>query len=214
VTEPAEDTLALTAYRTDLTDGPAPEPADRRRAWMDASYHRFAYRCLPMPMANQAGWWVRNDADFVVRWDGGQDRSALTIRPTDGGRPATAAGHFGQGILTFPFRLLFRAPPGWNLLVRGPADLPKDGAPALEGLVETDWAVSTFTMNWQITRPDTDVEFRAGEPICMARMTGQAGPCVAECRRATIALTRARNGRTMVPRAARRRSARTSDSRR
>jgi hypothetical protein len=37
----------------------------------------------------------------------------------------------------------------------------------LEGLVETDWAVMPFTMNWQITRPRTPVRWEAGEPVCM-----------------------------------------------
>jgi hypothetical protein len=36
----------------------------------------------------------------------------------------------------------------------------------LEGLVETDWATSTFTMNWKLTRPGS-VRFEAGEVFCM-----------------------------------------------
>jgi hypothetical protein len=37
----------------------------------------------------------------------------------------------------------------------------------LEGVVETDWAVATFTMNWKLTRPNHPVRFEAGEPFCM-----------------------------------------------
>jgi hypothetical protein len=44
--------------------------------------------------------------------------------------------------------------------------MPKDGASALEGLVETDWATSTFTMNWKLTRPG-EVVFEQDEPFCM-----------------------------------------------
>ena len=33
--------------------------------------------------------------------------------------------------------------------------------------METDYAVATFTMNWQITRPDTWITFMVGEPIAM-----------------------------------------------
>jgi hypothetical protein len=62
---------------------------------------------------------------------------------------------------------MFRTPPGYNLLARGPANWPKDGAYALDGVVETDWAVATFTMNWKITAIDRPVLFDEGEPFCM-----------------------------------------------
>jgi hypothetical protein len=51
--------------------------------------------------------------------------------------------------------------------VRGPANSPKDGVQALEGIVETDWADATFTMNWQMTRPYLTVTFEVDEPIAL-----------------------------------------------
>lgn len=51
--------------------------------------------------------------------------------------------------------------------MRGPANCPKEGIYALEGVVETDWTTSTFTMNWHLTRPGLTVPFEAGEPNCM-----------------------------------------------
>ena len=45
--------------------------------------------------------------------------------------------------------------------------MPKDGVSALEGIVETDWVDSTFTMNWKLTRANHQVVFEAGEPIAM-----------------------------------------------
>lgn len=82
-------------------------------------------------------------------------------------QPPPVESHFGYGILTWRIPYLFRTPPGYNLLVRGPANSPKDGVAALEGLVETDWAVATFTMNWKITRTGHPVRFEAGEAFCM-----------------------------------------------
>jgi hypothetical protein len=63
--------------------------------------------------------------------------------------------------------MLFRTPPGYDLLVRGPANHPKDAVSALEGIVETDWASSSFSMNWKFTRQLMPVRFEVGEPICM-----------------------------------------------
>ncbi|MFI1889310.1 DUF6065 family protein [Streptomyces jumonjinensis] len=158
----------LVAYRLPDTPDMPIVPAPVQRNWWDAAPLRYAYRCLPLLMANQNGWWILNDNTFTVRWNGGTSTAALSVRYTDGEADRRQAmSHFGHGILTFHVPYLFRTPPGWNLLVRGPANLPKDGAHPLEGLVETDWAVATFTMNWKITRPDADIVFEAGEPLLM-----------------------------------------------
>jgi hypothetical protein len=82
-------------------------------------------------------------------------------------RGSNASSHFGYGIVTWNPRLLFHTPPGWNLVARGPANRPKRGITALEGIVETDWADATFTMNWQMTEPGFPVVFEAGEPYCL-----------------------------------------------
>jgi uncharacterized protein DUF6065 len=161
-----ESTLPLIAYRVarnhmDITAAPI------RREWMDATSERFVNRCLPLLIANQSGWWLINAETFVARWDGGDHVSSVHIEYEGVARHHDASSHFGYGIVTWRVPVLIRTPPGWNLLVRGPANLPKDGAWPLEGVVETDWAVSSFTMNWKMTRPDTDVEFRAGEPFAM-----------------------------------------------
>ena len=161
-----DEELALVAYRVSRGHLDV-VPAPLRREWIDATNSRFASRCLPMLIANQAGWWLVNPETFVVRWDGTDQVGGLRIEHEGVSRYQMVSSHFGYGILTWRVPLLFRTPPGWNLLVRGPANLPKDGASALEGVVETDWAVASFTMNWKITRPGADVEFRAGEPFAM-----------------------------------------------
>ena len=74
---------------------------------------------------------------------------------------------FGSGILTFTIGYLFRTAPGYNLHVRGPANSPKDGIVALEGVVESDWTEAAFTMNWKVTRPNHPVVFEENEPIAM-----------------------------------------------
>jgi len=142
-------------------------PADGKREWMDNTRDRFAYRCLPMLIANQAGWFILNSHRFRMIWNGGQGLNDLHIEYLEGGEPYPAISHFGHGILTFSLPYLFRTPTGYNLLARGPANLPKDGIAALEGLVETDLTSATFTMNWKVTRPNYEILFEVGEPVCM-----------------------------------------------
>ncbi len=158
--------LTMTAYRT-TPSGPPIVPATKLRTWMDATDERFAYRCLPLLIANQAGWFILNEHAFEAIWDGTAALSAIRIRSVGPLGPTRAVSHFGSGVLTFHIPYVFRTPPGYNLLVRGPANWPKDGIQALEGLVETDWAAATFTMNWKFTRARRWVRFEAGEPICL-----------------------------------------------
>ncbi|MGH7509248.1 MAG: DUF6065 family protein [Gemmatimonadales bacterium] len=141
-------------------------PAPRHRAWMNATDERYAYRCLPLVMANQAGWILTSGRTVVARWSGGPGCDDLTI-VSPGNENPPASSQFGYGILTWEIPFIFRTSPGYNLLARGPANWWKDGAVALEGLVETDWAVATFTMNWKIIRPGHEVRFDPADPICM-----------------------------------------------
>jgi Family of unknown function (DUF6065) len=159
---PAPTLMAFRLFPTTFAIHPAP----RRRAWMDGIGARFAYRCLPLVMANQAGWILTSGRTVIARWSGGRDPDDLTVQSPDGEDPP-ASSQFGHGILSWEIPFLFRTSPGYNLLVRGPANWWKDGAVALEGLVETDWAVATFTMNWKLTRPRLPVRFEPGDPVCM-----------------------------------------------
>jgi len=160
---PDED-LHLTAYR--LNDAAAHlRPAPIERDWMEATGERFAYRCLPLNIANAHGWEILCPVGFAAGWTGGPSADAVVVQ-TDGGAPAVATSHFGNGILTFHIPVLFRTPPGFDLWVQGPVNRPKDGIYPLSGVVETDWAVATFTMNWVFTRPGVLLRFEAGEPFC------------------------------------------------
>lgn len=146
---------------------PLIRPAEATRDWMTATPEAFAYRCLPLNIANAHGWEILSPCAFDARWWGGTGTDQVDIRITSGANTAPApVSLFGQGVLTFHIAGLFRTPPGWNLWVGGSPNQPKDGIFPLSGIVETDWAPYTFTMNWRFTRAHRWVHFDAGEPIC------------------------------------------------
>lgn len=183
------DERRFIAYETHPQDDMPIVAPPVERDWMDRSIQRFAYRCLPLAIANRAGWMIRNPTTFMAVWNGGLNKQDVEIHfnpPPDplapfrasttaapaGPTPAPATdgriiSHFGSGVVTFSIPYLFRTPRSINLWVKGPTNYIKDGAQPLEGIVETDWGPSTFTMNWKLTRPRQPVVFRAGEPICM-----------------------------------------------
>lgn len=143
------------------------EPAPIQRDWMDEMPTRAAHRCLPILIANQAGWFVSLTTRVEAVWNGGQGMKDIQVIVEDGGAPVMAASHFGFGILTFNLPYLFKTPKGIALWARGPANRPKKHIVALEGIVETDWNPATFTMNWKFTRRNRPVVFEPGEPVCM-----------------------------------------------
>jgi hypothetical protein len=156
----------LIAYQIYENDFAPIRPATRERKWMDDADQRFPYRCLPLVMANQYGWEILSTHHVRVSWDGTSTPEGLNIENLCGNGPLHCHSHFGEGVLTFQIPFLFKTPNGWNLMVRGPTNNPKDGIAALDGIIETDWAHATFTMNWRFTRACT-VEFSVGEPICL-----------------------------------------------
>lgn len=160
--------MRLICYRTS-DQAPKIVPAPLERDWMDATPQGYAYRCLPLNIANSHGWLILNPVPFVAHWNGGPDITSVTAMPTgtDARSPMLAASHFGNGVLTISITGLFRTEPGWDLWVGGPANMIKDGIQPLTGIVETDWSPFTFTMNYKFTRPFVPVTFAQDEPYCM-----------------------------------------------
>ena len=145
---------------------PLIRPAPATRAWMDDTPESFAYRCLPLNIANAHGWEVLSPCGFEAIWNGAPDTGAIQIRLDPGADPQRVpVSLFGQGVLTFHIEGLFRTPPGWNLWIGGSPNRQKDAIQPLAGVVETDWSPFTFTMNWRFTRPGQSVRFEAMEPI-------------------------------------------------
>ncbi len=163
------DNSAITALTKGPDGGWIIEPASATRQWMDETQQRFAYKCLPIVMANQAGWVVRIPGGVRATWKGGDGMGEMKIQVVGGPDhfKNQVVGTFGHGIISFTLPWLFRTPEGVGLLVRGVPNTWRAGAVPLEGVVETDWATQAFTMNWRVTTPNKPVVFRAGDPICM-----------------------------------------------
>ncbi len=157
------DKLHLECFAEDRADLKL-RPAPHRRDWMDASSDGYAYRCLPLAIANAHGWEALTPGRIEARWNGGKTHEAIDVRAAPGERPL-AVSHFGEGVLTFHIPCLFRTPPGYDLFVMGPTNRVKAHIQPLNGVVETDWSPFSFTMNWIFTTPGETVVFEKDEPV-------------------------------------------------
>lgn len=158
-------TSKLTCYK--VHENPCRIVAARsNRQWMDDTDQRFAYRCLPLSIANAMGWELLLPTSITARWNGGSGIDDVQIESTDGSdTESVASSHFGHGVLTFHVGYLFRTELGTGIWARGIPNRPKDGIAPLEGVIETDWLDFTFTMNWKFTRVG-EVTFEKDEPFC------------------------------------------------
>jgi len=135
------------------------------RKWMDETPNKFAYRCLPLVMANQLGWDILSPVRFTSLWKGGINPEDVLVYGPEGIK-SFVKPHFGSGVLTFTLNCTFRTDPETELLVTGPFNVVKPGIMPLTGLVESWWLPFTFTMNWKFTHPGQVVVFEKDEPLC------------------------------------------------
>lgn len=136
---------------------------ERDRRWMDETQESYAYRCLPLNIANQHGWAVYPAKEIKAIWTGGSRIEDIDIFHDGEGIAASA---FGHGVLTFHILHVIKLPPQYNLHISGAPNIVKRGIVPLTGIYEADWAPFSFTMNWKFTEPDMEVRFPPEEPIC------------------------------------------------
>ena len=164
------DDTVLKQHRTDGT-GWEWGWADWQRDWMNATPHRYAYRCLPLTIVNQTGWWIRNPVGFTAAWRGPTAPGSIEFR-FDAAPELWRNwinSQFGEGIITWNTPFLFRTKPeGSRLLICGPVNYFKQNVQPLTALIESDWVSMSFTMNWKIMKPNEPVRFEMGEPLFQA----------------------------------------------
>ena len=131
--------------------------ADWQRTWMNNTPQRYAYRCLPLTIVNQTGWWIKNPVGFTATWRGGTHPGSIEFQFDASGEVWSQwiNSQFGEGIITWNTPFLFRTKPqGSRLLVCGPVNYFKANAHPLTALIESDWISMSFTMNYKIMIPN------------------------------------------------------------
>jgi hypothetical protein len=139
---------------------------DKKRNWFPA----YAYRCLPLTVGNQQGFYITTEYDFSFHWDGGEDVSSTTFdfyeedKVLDTMYPRIDS-HFGSGIITISLPIHLRTPPKVNLMTINPPNVVLPNITVLTGVVESDNLRRDFTFNLKIQMPNIKVKIPAGTPL-------------------------------------------------
>ena len=120
------------------------------------------YQCLPMVSANTLGWTLYNPFEFSARWNGGGGVDDVSVT-TD--HPDWVKSWFGHGTFSIHPQFIVRTSPGIDLLIRAVPNHFKPAVMTFDGIVETDWIKSSFTINFRLTMPLVKVTFAVDEPL-------------------------------------------------
>lgn len=140
------------------------EPAGLKRKWMDSTSHQYAYRCLPLNVANQHGWCVYPNSDIILKCEENTDGARDHVKILKN-RDNLASSHFGFDTFTLSIPFLVRTPPGYSLWIGGAPNHKMKHVQPLTGIYETDWAPYSFTMNWMFTTYNQNVVFTTYDPL-------------------------------------------------
>lgn len=141
------------------------KPMQLQRDWMDKTNLKYAYRCLPLNIANQHGWAIYPKKEIVVRCKR-DDRLIQEDIVFDKNPDNLALSHFGYGTLTFSMHFTPRVAEGYSLWIGGAPNHFINGITPMTGLYEADWGPFSATMNWKFTRKNFDVKFTPNDPFC------------------------------------------------
>lgn len=134
-----------------------------KRDWMDATYKKHAYQCLPVTTANVSGWEIVLPQDVVVLWEGGNTTPKILEGEFYNQRQLAYGGIIGM--VSFSVGWAFGTEDGYETFISGPPNYYVDGAFALSAIIPTSWWPDEFQMNWMITKVNEPITFAAGTPF-------------------------------------------------
>lgn len=144
---------------------PKIEQSRIQRDWMDETYNKHAYQCLPVTFANVYGWEMQMEDDLVVQWDGGQNPARiLSGEYSSSGRMQAVSSIIGM--ISIQMSWVIRTEEGYDTWFSGSPNYFIDGAAPLSATIPTWWWPDESQMNWKITKIGEPVVFKAGTPFC------------------------------------------------
>lgn len=134
-----------------------------KRDWMDNTYKKHAYQCLPVTTANVHGWEVLLPHDVIVQWEGGNNNVKILSGESYMDRTLVYGGIIGM--VSFSVGWAFGTEDGYETWISGSPNYFIDGASPLSAVIPSSWWPDEFQMNWIITKIGEPVIFPAGTPF-------------------------------------------------
>ena len=134
-----------------------------KRDWMDATYNKHAYQCLPMTYANVYGWELQLQQEVVVEWDGTNTPPKILSGGAIGDQVIATASIIGM--ISFRTGYSFKTDEPYSTWIGGAPNFFVSGAEPLSAIIPSSWWPDPFEMNWKINKINEPVVFNAGMPF-------------------------------------------------
>ena len=158
----------LTLLRTHQS-APLIKQSRIKRDWMDDTYNKHAYRCLPVSTANVNGWELILQKEVRVIWEGGNSIPKILNEDSDGvhveHENRIIADCNKVGMVDFRLAWAFQTDPGYETWIMGSPNYFVDGAAPLSAIIPSSWWPDEVQFNWKITKENQEIVFPEGMPF-------------------------------------------------
>jgi hypothetical protein len=186
--QPQDTKTPLVTFHRFIPSARLPQRADRSAA---GSLPTRAFRyCEPATSASAYGYYIFPPVSFSLQWDGNDIMwtwdGAGTWLPLKSAQfpnfrqlfdsvapeeireysPPFLGALQEPGLVQLWTGIVARTAPGWSLMVRAPANVPRSGTYELfDGIIETDRWFGPLITNMRLTKTDVPIDFRADFPL-------------------------------------------------
>ena len=139
------------------------EPLSAKRDWMEATFDKHAYRCLPVTLTNQLGWAISFPEDITFMWDGQISTSGEHVKVLAGEKYIQTGR--GQATVSFETGLVFRTPENYSLLTYNVPNMFMEGVAPYTTIISSSFFEGPLPVAWKVTKPFVPITIKAGQPI-------------------------------------------------
>lgn len=146
-------------------DGPVAniEPLSAKRDWMEATFDKHAYRCLPVTLTNQLGWAISFPEDITFMWDGQISTSGDHVKVLAGEKYIQTGR--GQATVSFETGLVFRTPENYSLLTYNVPNMFMEGVSPYTTIISSSFFEGPLPVAWKVTKPFVPITIKANQPV-------------------------------------------------
>lgn len=139
------------------------EPLSAKRDWMEATFDKHAYRCLPVTLTNQLGWAISFPEDITFMWDGQISTSGEHVKVLAGEKYVQTGR--GQATVSFETGLVFRTPENYSLLTYNVPNMFMEGISPYTTIISSSFFEGPLPVAWKVTKPFVPITIKAGQPV-------------------------------------------------
>lgn len=134
-----------------------------KRDWMDDTYDKHAYMCVPVTLTNRLGWGISFPKDIRFIWDGVTDTTPDHIKILEGEEFVSTTR--GNATISFISRLIFKTDEDTTMLAMPVPNQFIRGAQSYTTLISTSFYVHDLPLAWRVTEPNLEIVIPAGTPV-------------------------------------------------